>query len=178
MLEQTVANTLYNIILPFSRILLITFTITTELRSIIRSSASKTKTHFFLNLVDGSFHLTLNIFHILQIYASKQTHNIYGILVYNCTGINNPNSKLRTITYLRHWRYHVKPVLSQPIMLCCILTVHEQMLQSSPKNYTMQTYFETVSTSIWQNQNKQKCYHRSNYTCHWQLVCWFMLLFG
>jgi hypothetical protein len=167
MLEQTVANTLYIIILPFSRIILITFTITTELKSIIRSSASKTKTHFFFNLGDGSIHLTLIIFHILQIYAgimyaSKQTrYNIYGMLVYNSTGTDNPNSKLRTITYLRHWRYHVKPLLSQPIILCCILTVLEQMLQCSPKNYTMQTYFETVSTSIWQNQNKQKCYHRT-----------------
>jgi len=42
MVEQTVANTLYNINLTFARILLITFTITTEPRSMIRSSASKT----------------------------------------------------------------------------------------------------------------------------------------
>jgi hypothetical protein len=42
----------------------------------------------------------------------------------------------------------------------------------------MQTYFETVSTSIWQSQNKQKCYHRSNYSYHWRLVCCFIFLFG
>jgi len=110
------------------------------------------------------------------LYASKQTrYNIYGILAYNSTGTNN--SQLETTNY------HLSSTLDLPCQDFTV-TAYNNLLHSHCTRTNVAIYSKKlhdanifwVSTSIWQRQNNQKCYHRSNNSYHWRLVCCFMLL--